>query len=189
MAMNKVHQWLCSSDLWARSVEQAYLPWALDGAAIGTDVLEIGPGYGATTRVLAQESLALTAVELNAQLAERVRSELGARVHVVVGDGTQLPFEPATFSGVVCFTMLHHVKSPALQDQLFAEAFRVLRPGGVFAGADSMVSLGFRLLHLRDTMVPVDPAQLAPRLERAGFCDIAVETRSKRAFKFRARKL
>ncbi|HTU59330.1 MAG TPA: class I SAM-dependent methyltransferase, partial [Polyangiales bacterium] len=149
MAMNRIHQWLCASDLWARGVEQAYLPWVLDGAAIGTDVLEIGPGYGATTRVLAQKSLALTAVELDPELAERVRGELGARVHVVVGDGTALPFEPAAFSGVVCFTMLHHVKSPALQDRLFAEAFRVLRPGGVFAGADSLVSFGFRLLHLR----------------------------------------
>jgi len=114
-----------------------------------------------------------------------VRADLGTRVRVVVGDGSELPFEAGTFSAVVCFTMLHHVKSALLQDRLFCEARRVLAPGGVFAGADSVTSLGFRLLHIRDTMVLVDPATLAQRLEAAGFRDVQVETAPKRAFKFR----
>jgi 2-keto-4-pentenoate hydratase len=53
--------------------------------------------------------------------------------------------------------MLHHVPSAELQDRIFAEARRVLAPGGVLAGSDSLVSTGFRIIHIRDVMVPVDP--------------------------------
>jgi ubiquinone/menaquinone biosynthesis C-methylase UbiE len=107
-------------------------------------------------------------------------------VEIVTGDGADMPLPDGRFSAAVCFTMLHHVPSPALQDRLFAEAYRVLRPGGVFAGSDSQLSLRFRLYHLFDTMVVVDPATLPGRLAAAGFTDIAVKTRT--ALKFRARK-
>lgn len=186
--MNRVHQWLCSSRQWARGVEDRYLPWALARVQLGEDVLEIGPGYGATTRVLARGPYALTALEIDPLLAARVRDEHGARVHVVTGDGAAQPFEDARFSAVVCFTMLHHVPSHARQDQLFTEAFRVLRPGGVFAGADSLPSFGFRMLHIGDTMVLVDPDTLPARLHEAGFRDIEVGRVAKAAFRFRARR-
>ena len=99
-----------------------------------------------------------------------------------------MPLPDAAFSSVVCFTMLHHVPSPAQQDRLFAEGFRVLQPGGTFAGSDGVSSFGFRLLHLFDTMVLVDPATLARRLEGVGFVDVSVEVFPKKSFKFRAQK-
>jgi SAM-dependent methyltransferase len=113
--------------------------------------------------------------------------ELGGAVEVVHGDGSAMPFDDGRFSAVVCFTVLHHVPSPALQDRLFAEAFRVLRPGGVFAGTDSLPNLRFRLIHLFDTMVTVDPATLPARLEAPGFGDVEVATIPRRV-RFRARK-
>ena len=64
---------------------------------------------------------------------------------------------------VVCFTMLHHVPSVRQQDDLLREARRVLRPGGVFAGLDSLPRWKVRLIHLFDTMVPVDPATFPAR--------------------------
>ncbi|MFY0539351.1 class I SAM-dependent methyltransferase [Nannocystis pusilla] len=188
MPMNRLHQWLCASDTWAAAVERKFLPWALAGVDLGDAALEIGPGYGATTRVLAGRVRSLTAIEIDAALAERLTRRLGERVRVVHGDGAAMPFAAGSFSAVACFTMLHHVPSPALQDRLFAEALRVLRPGGTFAGADSMTSAGFRLLHLFDTMVLVDPAALPRRLAAVGFVDIAVEAEPGRAFKFRARR-
>jgi SAM-dependent methyltransferase len=149
------------------------------------DVLEIGPGYGVTTRWLAEKGGRLTAVEVDPDLAAGVRAGLGDRVDVRTGDGAALPFPEASFDTVVCFTMLHHVPSPEQQDRLFAEAARVLRPGGVFAGLDSRLSLRFRLLHIGDTMVVVDPATLPDRLRAAGFADVDVEA-NPRAFRFRA---
>jgi SAM-dependent methyltransferase len=107
---------------------------------------------------------------------------------VLGGDATAMPFPDASFDAAVCLTMLHHVPSAALRDQLLREAARVLRPGGVLAGTDSLYSFSFRLLHLLDTMVVVDPESFPARLEAAGFREIAIDVRKPYAFRFRARK-
>jgi SAM-dependent methyltransferase len=98
-----------------------------------------------------------------------------------------MPFSDAQFSGGVSFTMLHHVPSPELQDKLLREVWRVLEPGGVFAGSDSRQSLLMRLIHNGDTLVPVDPDTFGLRLEAAGFEVVELEKNSD-AFRFHARK-
>ncbi|GIJ73604.1 class I SAM-dependent methyltransferase [Virgisporangium ochraceum] len=180
--MNRLHMRYCRSARWTRRVEHTLLPWALHGVDLGDAVLELGPGFGVTTRLLAARTRALTAVEIDGDLAQRLR---GRGFDVVHGDATRLPFDDATFSAVVCFTMLHHLPDPSAQDRLFAEALRVLRPGGVFAGSDSRVSLRFRLYHVADTMTPVDPQGLAARLTSVGFTDARTSV-APRAFRFRA---
>jgi SAM-dependent methyltransferase len=99
-----------------------------------------------------------------------------------------MPFDDARFSGVVCFTMLHHIPSPELQDRALAEAARVLRSGGVFAGSDS-VGGGplFTAIHVGDTLNLVDSTTFDRRLEAAGFAEPRVE-RAKRSFRWRAVK-
>ncbi len=184
MPMNRVHRRLCASAKWADTVAQR-LPLVLDRATLGDDVLEIGPGYGATTTVLAGRTARLTALEVDEMSAAR----LGQRgIRTVHGSGTEMPLRDNGFTGVVCFTMLHHVPSPTLQDELFTEACRVLVPGGVFAGSDSQPNMRFRLLHVGDTMTVVPPDTLADRLEAAGFTDIRVEHEPKRIVRFWARK-
>jgi hypothetical protein len=64
----------------------------------------------------------------------------------------------------------------------------VLRPGGIFAGTDSLYSRSFRLLHLFDTMVVVDPGAFPERLKAAGFDQVQVDIMKPYAFRFRARK-
>jgi SAM-dependent methyltransferase len=187
MPMNLIHRRLCSSANWAERVERELLPWALRGVDLGDDVLEIGPGFGATTRVLARTAPALTALEVDPATARGLRAEFGDAVEIVEGDGGAMPFPDGRFSAVVCFTMLHHVPSAAQQDALMREAARVLRPGGVFAGSDSRLSLRFRLLHVADTMVVVDPARLPARLLAAGFTDPVVDL-SPRSLRFRAHR-
>lgn len=186
--MNSVHNLLCSSGWWRRRVEQKLLPWGLDGATLGDEVLEIGPGYGATTRWLATKVPKLTVLELDEGYCERLTAELGSRVRVVQGDASAPPFEDGSFSSAVCFTMLHHLPSRSVQDRAFEAVARVLRPGGMFAGTDS-VGTGplFKLIHIGDILNPVDPDTLPQRLEAAGLTDVRVE-RGGRSFRFRARK-
>ncbi|MQA98276.1 MAG: methyltransferase domain-containing protein [Streptosporangiales bacterium] len=190
MPMNRMHQRLCSSAEWAQGVKDQLLPWALNGVDLGDDVLEIGPGYGATTRVLIDRAPRLTAIELDPALARDLDTELRERATIVTGSGAELPFPDASFSAVVCFTMLHHIPTRAEQDAVFAEACRVLKPGGVFAGSDSQPSLRFRFLHLGDTMTVVDPRTAPARLERAGFTSVRVDLapKPKRALRFAAHK-
>ena len=130
----------------------------------------------------------LTSVEVDAGLADRLRRRtLGRNVTVRCEDATAMSLPDAVFDSAVCFTMLHHVASPRLQDRLLAEVARVLRPGGIFAGRDSRYSRSFRLLHLGDTMVVVDPGTFPDRLRAAGFERVQVDV-DPDAFRFRARK-
>ena len=117
--MNEQHQ-MCGSDEWRQVVRDLILPWALADADLGDDVLEVGPGYGATTESSAS-------------------------------------------------------RSPALQDRLFAEVARVLRPGGVLVAGDSLASDDLKALHEGDTYVPVDPGSLPDRLRAMGFVDVDVK--------------
>ena len=175
--MNAIHRKVCNSRRWGRAVRESIIPWTLDDIELGDEVLEIGPGFAATTRVLAQRPGRLTALEIDPASAQRLTDELGERVRVMEGDGTAMPFPDNSYSGVVCFTMLHHVPAPELQDRLFAEAVRVLRPGGTFAGSDSQPSLVMRLIHIGDTLVPVPPDTLAQRLTDAGLAEVDVTAR------------
>jgi SAM-dependent methyltransferase len=172
--MNRYHQRRCRSPEWSAFMAGTVLPHALDGLSLGPRVLELGPGYGASTRPLAARAGSLTVLEADPLLAARLRAEMGS-VRVVNGDATSMGFAAASFSAVVCFTMLHHLPGAAAQDRLFAEAARVLRPGGVFAGTDSQPSLRWRLIHIGDTCTPVGPATLPGRLAAAGFTRIAVD--------------
>src|SRR5688500_14588723 len=139
--MNAEHLRLCSSAEWAEHIETTLFPWVLDNMQLGEDVIEVGPGPGLTTERLRKRVLRLTAVESDAALAGAHASRLAnSDVEVIHADATNLPFEPGRFSAAACFTMLHHVPSPELQDQLLAEVARVLRPGGVLVGVDSLDS-------------------------------------------------
>jgi ubiquinone/menaquinone biosynthesis C-methylase UbiE len=166
------------------------VPWVIDGQPLGSDALEIGPGPGATTEALRGRVPRLTVIEID-PVAHRALTQRFAdsTVSIVHGDGRALPFPDRAFDAVVCFTMLHHVPSRAAQDQLLSEAFRVLRPGGVFMGSDSLDGQGLRVFHALDTYVPVDPDTLAGRLTKVGFADAVVERRPRyRSVRFSSRR-
>lgn len=172
--MNQLHRWLCRSRAWRRASASKLVPGVVDGLDLGDTTLEVGPGYGANLTALKQRTTTLSGVEIDAALVDRLRGRFGHLATIVHGDGAAMPLPDHEFSSVVSFTMLHHVPSPEKQDALFAEALRVLRPGGVFAGLDSLDSAPFRLIHFGDTCVTLDPATLPDRLTSAGFTDVTV---------------
>jgi SAM-dependent methyltransferase len=186
--MNLAHRILCSSNTWRKTVETHIIPWVLEDLDLGASVLEVGPGPGVTTEFLQSRFERLTCVEIHRGFARSLARKMdGKNVTVVREDATTMSFPDANFDGALSFTMLHHVPSVALQDRLLTEVARVLRPGGIFAGVDSIPGRGFRMLHLFDTMVLVDPASFPKRLQAAGFVDVQVDV-NPYAFRFRARR-
>lgn len=185
--MNRLHHWLCRSARWKKIIEQR-VSQALSGIELGENVLELGPGPGLTTELLGPKLPRLTALELDPQLAKSLIARWrGSNVEIVTGDATAMPFSDAQFTGVVAFTMLHHVPSPTLQDKLLREVARVLQPGGVFAGSDSRQRLFMRLVHIGDTLAPIDPDSFGTRLEAAGF-QVVNLAKDSHAFFFHARR-
>jgi ubiquinone/menaquinone biosynthesis C-methylase UbiE len=148
------------------------LPNAFKDLDLGKRALEIGPGPGRTTEWIKERVPHLTAIEIDHALAKSLKKRMaGTNVAVVEGDATEMPFPDSSFTGAVCFTMLHHVPSVPLQGRLLAETFRVLEPGATFTGSDSKSSLRFKIFHILDTCVPVDQESFADRLVAAGFTE------------------
>lgn len=186
--MNDLHLELLASPGWQQYLEENLLPWVLGAVDLGDDVLEVGPGPGLTTDLIRQKVDQLTALEIDDALAGSLAARLaGTNVEVVHGDATASGLPGDRFSAVTCFTMLHHVPSPELQDRLLDEVHRVLRPGAAFVGTDATDTPALRDLHVDDVFVPIESASFRKRLERAGFVDIELEDEAGR-LRFVARK-
>jgi len=188
--VNDEHLRLCASAQWAALVRDELLPWVLgdsDVTVLGDDVLEIGAGPGLVTDLLLERVAHVTAVEIDERLAAELRERMAGRpVEVVTADATALPLPDDRFTAAACFTMLHHIPDPALQDRALAELERVLRPGGLLLGTDGEDTPERRALHSGDVFVPIPPAGMADRLRAAGFVDVEVDSTGDR-FRFRAR--
>ena len=153
---------------------------------MGEVVLEVGAGPGLTTDAIRQMVPNLTAVELDEELAAKLAERLAdTNVEVVCADASRLPFEDNLFSSALMFTMLHHVPTATLQDCAFKELCRVLRPGGLLVGSDSIDTRARRELHEGDIYNPVDPETIPERLREAGFVDISLEGAHKELYEER----
>jgi SAM-dependent methyltransferase len=171
-----MHLQFLASPEWAQMLETDLLPWVLDVADLGEDVLEVGPGPGLTTDLLRSRTAKLTAVELDEQLARSLARRLsGTNVEVVHADATDSGLASDRFSAATCFSMLHHMPSPELQDRLFRELHRMLRRSGTLVAADSLDSDLIRQFHVDDVFVPVPPDTLGARLGDAGFTDVVID--------------
>ncbi len=177
--MNAFEHFLCSSSLWLYITRRRLLPWILSGIRLGDHLLEIGAGYGAATAHLQTLVSRVTSLEYDHKSALKLISRnSGAPGAVVRGDAAQLPFPCQTFSSALAILVLHHLKSTAFQDQVFAEVFRVLRPGGVFVAFEITDDWIHRLAHTRSTFSPLVPSSVSPRLTAAGFSQITLDLRN-----------
>jgi ubiquinone/menaquinone biosynthesis C-methylase UbiE len=173
--MNENHARVCTSPEWAEHIQTEILPMLTAGVDLGKEMLEIGPGPGAATEWLRHRVAQLTAVEVDATAAAALASRYaGTNVQIVTGSAAELSYPAESFDSAGCFTMLHHVPTLDLQNKILAEAFRVLRPGGVLIGSDSLASTHLHEFHEADTYNPVEPASLLPRLQTLGFSKVTV---------------
>ncbi|WP_174284804.1 class I SAM-dependent methyltransferase [Sphingomonas bacterium] len=103
-------------------------------------ILEIGTSSGHHTVAIAEvfPDARLTGIDPSLRMleqAQRVANEQGLAWDLHVGVGEALPFAEASFDLVTAYA-IHHEMPPRIISAIFAEAFRVLEPGGDMAMAD-----------------------------------------------------
>ena len=163
----------------------------LEGLTLrGKTVLDIGCGSGGITLHMVEKHGAGHAtgfdVELPVVQAARLRAQkrgLAARATFVHAPPGPLPFADATFDMVFSKDALLHVPD---KDALFAEIFRVLQPGGVFAASNWMISHdGEPSPEMKDyiaaeglSFAMASPARYAAAMRRAGFADVVTRDRN-----------
>ena len=157
------------------------------------ELLETAAGAGRATRALAEAApnAAITATDLNApMLAEAERLARAPNVRYQAADAEALPFPDRRFEAIACqFGVMFYPDKPTS----FAEARRVLRPGGryVFNVWDDLARNDLaRIVHdaMADFFADDPPSFLARTpygwcdrgviegaLTAAGFSDVAIE--------------
>jgi len=175
--VNSAHVEFLSSPAWTAWLERELLPWISSVGDLGGDVIEVGPGPGLTTDLLRSRARRVTAVEIDDALAAALAERMGGtNMEVIHADGTKSGLPSDRYSSAACFSMLHHIPSPATQDELFREMHRLLAPGGRLFACDSQDLDVIRVFHEGDTFVPIAPETIETRLTKAGFTDIALST-------------
>jgi SAM-dependent methyltransferase len=125
-------------------------------------VLEAGCGTGVLTRVIAElpEVAAVVGADIAPSLLERAR-ELAAslpNVRFEEADAQALHFADASFDVVVFDSTFSHLPDP---EAALAEAFRVLRPGGLLAAFDGDYATATVALAVHDPLQAVVDSMMA----------------------------
>ncbi len=144
----------------------------------GARVLDAGCGAGRMSRYLADRGCPVTGVDLSPGMAAMARRD-HPHVGFAVGSLTDLPFANDRFAGVMLWYSIIHTP-PAGQPRVFAEAARVLHPGGrLLVGFQSGegtrdVSASYRRfgheIHLERHLYTAD--QVASRIEAVGLREV-----------------
>ena len=167
----------------AARFDRRYALYAYDGVRetlldfLGTTpvaTLDVGCGTGHWLSVMAGHASVLAGVEPSAAMLAQARiAAPGA--HLVRARAEALPWRDATFDRVVCVNALHHF---ADRDRFFAEARRVLKPGGgvLTIGKDPHTGRdSWWVYDYFPELLNADKARLAPvrtlraEIARAGF--------------------
>jgi SAM-dependent methyltransferase len=135
------HEWAQEGDEWAGMAEycgQPYEAWKsslsatfIEPYATDADVLEIAPGHGRWTELIARGARSVTLVDINQSCLDACRERFGDLRHLTyhLGDGVTLPVPDASADFVWSFDSFVHMDPPVVYSYV-REISRVLRIGG-----------------------------------------------------------
>jgi len=144
----------------------------------GLTIADIGSASGVSAALLAARGARVIGIEISPELVSQAKalwSEYADRIEFLVGDAEKLELEDASLDAVFFGGVLHHI--PML-DKVYAEAKRVLKPGGKFIAIEpnrldfiELIEWGIADLRgkLSPNEYPIDPKNMRRELQEAGF--------------------
>lgn len=152
----------------------------------GGIILDVGSGLGVQDAVIAEVARPRRLIALNiteSQLRDGRAALTEAGAHPIAGDAIRIPLADASVDGVISVEAAFHFRS---RKRFFAEARRVLRPGGVLTMSDVPITRfprgpielvaglsQMRVWGLRQSAAAT-PDQIASAAEAEGFRDVRV---------------
>ena len=146
----------------------------------GGEVLSVGCGWHPGRHLFPKPGFRMTGVELDEHVV-RTLVEEGELDAGVAGRAGELPFEDESFDVVLYRLVLHHIAYQGALAPAFAEARRLLRPGGAMVAVEpgswhpvgAGLALANRLglgvaVHGTPDDIPLSPRRLAREARAAG---------------------
>jgi ubiquinone/menaquinone biosynthesis C-methylase UbiE len=104
----------------------------LTGLPPGAKIADLGCGSGTFTEMLRRRGYDVSGIDICPKLVTLGKSKHPG-LNLIEGDVEQLPFETASYDGVLLSGVVHHFPAPG---KCAAETFRILKAGGRFMAFD-----------------------------------------------------
>jgi ubiquinone/menaquinone biosynthesis C-methylase UbiE len=166
-------------DVFAPTTNEFIVEKCLKGSDIPSNciVVDLGCGSGAFTDILSRKGICAIGLDLSQGLL-KVGSQRYIGPSFVAGDVEHLPFDDESLDFVLLSGIIHHLPDPI---QCAREVYRVLKPGGQFAGFDPNRFNPFMYFYrdqsspfysskgVTENERPVVPKKVAAYFQSAGF--------------------
>lgn len=92
-------------------------------------ILDVGAGTGRIALRLAERGAEVTALDVSPEIL-KILNKKNSKIKTIVADAESLPFPGNSFDLITAAFLIVHLKEPKY---FFAEAYRILKPGGLLA--------------------------------------------------------
>ncbi|MSS62416.1 class I SAM-dependent methyltransferase [Velocimicrobium porci] len=99
------------------------------------NLLDIGCGTGELLQQIREDnqSIILYGTDISSKMVKLAKSKNINSAQIIEGDAEKLPYEKKQFDVVLCVSGINYYEQP---EKVFAEAYRVLKKGGIFIVCD-----------------------------------------------------